>query len=113
MTGAVLERQSRRLTTHLMNAATLWIFNAVSVDLRHESGVVSGTRGSGGSSCLDRSASTKNGRDIPRWLCQPGGNQRNPIAVLPKPSRGKQKRRSSSPLLARGVVNAQVCLRHD
>ena len=40
MTGAVPERQSRRLTTHLMNAATLWIINAVSVDLRHESGVV-------------------------------------------------------------------------
>ena len=45
MTGAVPERQSRRLTTHLMNAATPWIINAVSVDLRHESGVVSGTRG--------------------------------------------------------------------
>ena len=66
------------------------MINAVIVDLRHKLGVVSGTRGSGGSSCLDRSASTENGRDIPRWLCQPGGNQGSSPAVLPGPSRGNK-----------------------
>ena len=37
MTEIAPERQCRRLTIHLMNAAAVWMIGAVSVDLRHES----------------------------------------------------------------------------
>ena len=37
MTEAGQKRQCRRLTIHLMSAATLWVITAVLLDLRHAS----------------------------------------------------------------------------